>query len=293
VRIFVDQLDERAPASGENLAGQALRQPGGTVITTDFAVGAPCWVDLGVHNRPAVREFYGGVLDWTFRPFGAGDEKHGFFESHGKTAAALGPLDQGARPAWTVYFHTPDVDATAAKVRESGGTVRLEPFDVEDHCRMAQFTDPQGGRFAAWQPGKTAGLETVDEPGSLMWVELYTTDASAAKAFYSGLYGWEYSETVVPGQPDSTYTMIIPSGGPQERMHGGLMEVPPGALAVTGGNPFWHPVFRVADCDTAVAKVTEYGGNVVMGPEDAEGVGRMAACLDPSGADFVLLAPQH
>lgn len=263
------------------------------MITTDFAVGAPCWVDLGVHNRAAVRDFYCAVLGWTFHPMGADDEKHGFFESDGKKAAALGPLDRSARPAWMVYFRTSDADAAAEQVRAAGGTVRLEPFDIEDHCRMAQFTDPQGGQFAAWQPLRTPGLETVDEPGSLMWVELYTTDAAGAKAFYGGLFGWEYTDTPVPGRPETTYTMITPGGAaPQERMHGGLMQVPRSALAVTGGNSSWRPVFRAADCDAAAALVREHGGNVVSGPENAEGVGRMASCLDPSGADFVLLTPQ-
>lgn len=28
-----------------------------------------------------------------------------------------------------------------------------------------------------------------------------------------------------------------------------------------------------------------------MGPEDVEGVGRLAVCLDPSKADFVALTP--
>jgi predicted enzyme related to lactoylglutathione lyase len=28
-----------------------------------------------------------------------------------------------------------------------------------------------------------------------------------------------------------------------------------------------------------------------MGPEDAEGVGRLAVCLDPANADFVVLTP--
>ncbi|MFD9355146.1 VOC family protein [Streptomyces sp. NPDC060031] len=57
------------------------------------------------------------------------------------------------------------------------------------------------------------------------------------------------------------------------------------------GRPYWHPVFGVADCDAAVARVTENGGSVQMGPADAEGVGRLAFCLDPSNADFVVLAP--
>lgn len=74
-------------------------------------------------------------------------------------------------------------------------------------------------------------------------------------------------------------------------MHGGLMELPAEHLTLTGGRPYWHPVFAVADWDAAVAEGTGNGGSVQRGPQDAEGVGRLAVCLDPSNADFVLLTP--
>ncbi|HEV7629211.1 MAG TPA: VOC family protein [Streptomyces sp.] len=261
------------------------------MITTDFAVGSPCWLDLAVPDSEAAKAFYGGVFGWTFQPFGADEEEFGFFQSDGKTVAALGSLEEGARSAWMIYFSTPDVDAAAAKVRSAGGTVRVDPFDIDDNGRMAQFTDPQGGQFAAWQPGKMPGLERVDEPGSLMWVELYTTNSSAAQEFYGGLLDWAFSDMPLPGDAQGTYTIIGPSGAPQERMHGGLMQVSTELLGPTGGHPYWHPVFHTTDCDATVAKVTEFGGSLAMGPEDAEGVGRMAVCLDPFGADFVVLKP--
>jgi predicted enzyme related to lactoylglutathione lyase len=76
-------------------------------------------------------------------------------------------------------------------------------------------------------------------------------------------------------------------------MHGGLMQLRKEDLTLTGGRPYWHPVFAVDDCDAAVAKVNESGGSVQMGPEDVQGVGRLAVCLDPANADFVVLAPSE
>lgn len=260
------------------------------MITTDFAVGAPCWIDLGVQDSTAAKKFYGGVLGWDFQPWDASDERYGTFQIDGKTVAALGPLDEGAESSWMIYFRTSDLEETARKIRDTGGEVRVEPFSVDGHGRMAQFTDPQGAQFAAWEPAGTPGLGVVDQPGSLMWIELYTTDASAAKEFYEGLYGWGYTDMPMPGD-EGTYTLITPAGQPEERMHGGLMEAPAEALAPAGGKPYWHPVFHTTDCDATIAKVNELGGKVVMGPEDAEGVGRLAVCVDPFGADFVVLKP--
>ncbi|MGW0707336.1 VOC family protein [Streptomyces sp. NPDC002643] len=261
------------------------------MITTDNAPGSPCWVDLGSPDVGAAAAFYGDVLGWEYESMGGeGDEMEGgMFKKDGKTVAGLGKLtEEGARSAWMIYYAVTDANATTEAVRSAGGTVRVEPRDLEDWGRMAQFNDPLGGQFAVWQPGKDTGFEIADKPGSLTWTELYTTDVSAAKEFYGGIFGWQYSEMELPGG-GGAYTLITPEGKPEERMQGGLMELPKENLALAHGQPYWHPVFEVADCDAAVAKVTANGGSVQMGPEDAEGVGRLAVCVDPFNADFVVL----
>lgn len=261
------------------------------MITTDFVKGSPCWLDLGAPDVSAAADFYGTVFGWEFESAGPETGGYGVFRQEGRIVAAVGPLtEEGARSAWMIYYSTPDADAVAQAVERAGGTVRVAPMDADGEGRMAQFTDPQGGQFAVWQPGRSAGLETVDAPGSLSWVELYTTDSSAAKEFYGSLFGWETEDVPAPGG-GGVYSLISPETGGQERMHGGIMQLAPEHLALTGGRSYWHPVFGTADCDAAVARVTANGGTVQMGPEDAEGVGRLAVCVDPAGADFVLLAP--
>lgn len=262
------------------------------MITTDFAPGSPCWLDLGAPDVRAAAAFYGAVLGWDYESMGEGEDMEGgMFRKDGKTVAGLGKLtEEGARSAWMIYYSVTDADATTRAVESAGGTVRVAPRDLDEWGRMAQYTDPLGAQFAVWQPGTNKGADLVDEAGSLSWTELYTSDASAAKEFYGGVFGWQFSDMELPGG-GGTYALITPAGQPQERMHGGLMELPAQNLALNGGRPYWHPVFNVPDCDAAVAKVTENGGSVQMGPDDAEGVGRLAVCLDPSNADFVVLTP--
>jgi predicted enzyme related to lactoylglutathione lyase len=205
----------------------------------------------------------------------------------------VGPLtEQDARSAWMIYFNSPDIEATTRQVEDSGGTVRVAPMDVPGQARMAQFTDPQGGEFAAWQPSPNKGLESVDEPGSLTWTELYTPDADAAKAFYGRLFDWRTDDTELPGGA-GTYAIISPTSGGEDRMQGGMMQVGPDVLSVAGGHAYWHPVFGTTDCDATAAAVTTNGGGVHMGPQDVEGVGRLAVCVDPFGADFVALQPER
>ncbi|GGZ89074.1 VOC family protein [Streptomyces bluensis] len=262
------------------------------MITTDFVPGSPCWLDLGAPDVRAAAAFYSAVFGWDYASMGEGEDMEGgVFRKDGKVVAGLGKLtEEGARPAWMIYYSVTDVDATTQAVERAGGTVRVTPTDLGDWGRMAQYSDPLHGQFAVWQPGTDKGVELVDRPGSLCWTELYTTDAAAAKEFYGGVLGWQFSDMQLPGG-GGTYSLIAPAGLPPERMHGGLMELPKEHLALAHGRPYWHPVFAVTDCDAAVAKVTGNGGSVQMGPEDAEGVGRLAVCLDPANADFVVLTP--
>jgi uncharacterized protein len=263
------------------------------MITTDYVPGSPCWLDLGAPDVKASAEFYAAVLGWDFQAYGPDSSGYGVFQVDGKTVAAVGQLtEEGARSAWMIYFDTRDADATAEAVLRAGGIVRVAPLDANGEGRMAQFTDPQGAQFAVWQPGKTQGFELADAPGSLCWTELYTTDAAGAKQFYGTVFGWETQDMDLPGG-GGTYSLITPAGTGPERMHGGMMRLPAEHLALTGGRPYWHPVFAVTDCDAAVAQVTAKGGTIQMGPEDAEGVGRLAVCVDPAGADFVVLKPSE
>ncbi|MFC9286923.1 VOC family protein [Streptomyces sp. NPDC057052] len=262
------------------------------MITTDLAPGSPCWLDLGAPDVRAAAAFYGAVLGWDFASMGeGGDMEGGMFRKDGKTVAGLGKLsEEGARPAWMIYYTVTDADATTRAVEDAGGTVRVPPRDLGEWGRMAQYTDPAGGQFAAWQPGRRTGFELADEPGSLSWTELYTSDAAAARQFYGAVLGWEFSDMEMPGG-GGTYTLVTPAGLPEDRMQGGLMQVREEDLSPANGRAYWHPVFAVADCDAAVDAVTGNGGSVRTGPVDAEGVGRLAVCLDPSGADFVVLTP--
>ncbi|MEU6982254.1 VOC family protein [Streptomyces sp. NPDC046324] len=263
------------------------------MITTDFVPGSPCWLDLGAPDVPAAAAFYSAVFGWEYESMDVGEDMEGgMFRKDGKIVGGLGRLtEEGARSAWMIYYSVADADDTRQAVERAGGTVRVAPMDLEEWGRMAQFSDPYGGQFAVWQPGTNKGVELVDEPGSLSWTELYTTDAAAAKEFYGGVFGWQYSDMEMPGG-GGTYTLITPAGLPEERMQGGLMGMPAKDLVLTNGRPYWHPVFAVTDCDATVAKIVENGGNVQMGPDDAEGVGRLAVCVDPSNADFVVLAPE-
>lgn len=258
------------------------------MLTNDYVPGAPNWVDLGSRDVEAAASFYGALFGWRFRSAGPEAGGYGMFEAEGRTVAALGPLqDPGAHPAWTVYFHTADADATTKAVEQAGGSVRFQAMPVGDQGRLAGYTDPGGAEFAVWEPGTTAGLDKVGAH-ALCWTELYTTDAARAKEFYGSVFAWDYDEEPLPGDAGS-YVIASRAGGGQEGSHGGIMQL--GKDMLPEGTSYWQPYFSVDDVDATVAKAVGGGGAVLMPGTDMEGVGRLALLRDPEGAFFALLHP--
>ncbi|GAA2007317.1 VOC family protein [Nocardiopsis rhodophaea] len=262
------------------------------MITTDFIPGSPCWIKLSTPDVDPTVAFYRGVIGWDAVSAGPDTAGYVLFQKDGKSVGGVDPLmAEDARSVWTVYFTCSDADATARTAEGLGGTVHMKPMDVLDLGRAAEISDPQGGRFGVWQAGSFPGFEVADAAGSVCWTELYTPDAQRAMEFYADLFGWGFQDMDTPGDSTQTYTLLTPAGAGDERMHGGLMQTDTAAIPGAEGRAYWHPVLAVADCDAAVAQVRAGGGQVFMGPEDAEGVGRLSVAHDPFGAEFVLLTP--
>ena len=256
------------------------------MLSTNFVPGAPNWVDLGTPDVDAAAAFYAAVFGWEFQSAGPDAGGYGLFRLDGKTVAAAGPLmGEGALPSWTIYFATQDANATADAVKRAGGVVRADPFDVFTQGRMAQFTDPGGALFAVWQPGETKGLDAVNDPGTLCWTELHTTDPAGAMPFYQAVFGWVTQDMPMG---EFTYTVIRPAGGDENSSQGGIMPLSPD-MAAAGVTPSWRVYFEVADCDAAVATATRQGGSVAVPAMDIPGVGRFAILTDPAGAAFAVI----
>jgi predicted enzyme related to lactoylglutathione lyase len=206
------------------------------------------------------------------------------FQLDGKDVAAMYQQDieqqsQGIPPHWLSYVSVDNVDETAKKVKSLGGQVLTEPFNVFEAGRMVPVQDPQGAAFALWQPGQHIGARLVNQPGTLCWNELATTNAEKARGFYTELLGW-YAEVVEMGS--GPYTLFMNG----DRQNGGMMQI-----TEAWGNmpPHWMAYFAVEDCDHSVQKVTELGGKVLMGPMEAGDVGRFATVQDPQGAVFSII----
>jgi predicted enzyme related to lactoylglutathione lyase len=113
--------------------------------------------------------------------------------------------------------------------------------------------------------------------GTPNWVDLQTTDQSAAKQFYSSLLGWSYDDNPMPGG-DAVYAMATVNG----ETVAAIAPMPPGAPE--GRPPMWNTYIAVDDVDAAVDKVSDAGGQVLMPAFDIGDAGRMTFVADPTGA---------
>jgi hypothetical protein len=252
---------------------------------TKYTAGTFSWADLNAPDQAAAKSFYEGLFGWQpdDRPVGEG-VVYSMERIGGKSAAAISPQmeDQrklGLPPIWNSYVTVDSADQTAAKAGELGADVHAPPFDVMDAGRMAVIQDPQGAFFMIWEPKTNIGAEIVNVPGALCWNELYTPDLDAAKSFYGGLFGWEWSE--FENSPDP-YFVIMNQG----RANGGIR-----GLAEPDMPPNWLVYFAAEDIDASTAKLIELGGQVAMGPIDI-GIAKVAVVQDPQGGTFALYAGQ-
>jgi predicted enzyme related to lactoylglutathione lyase len=132
------------------------------------------WSTLNTRDPDGAQRFYGAVFGWEFDAGGfgpsimirrpgyadylesidpgvkarhaAGGAPPGFTDA----IAWLDPIDGDTNPGWSVTFTVEDADASAARVKELGGTVLAEPFDVPWQ-RLTVIRDPQGAHLTLSQ----------------------------------------------------------------------------------------------------------------------------------------------
>lgn len=250
---------------------------------TEYAPGAPSWVDLGSPDLEASARFYSELLGWKAEEPGPVEETGGYtmFTLRGKNVAGLGPLQEGQHPAWGTYISVADADTTAKAAKDAGATVMVEPMDVMEAGRMAVFVDPTGAVISIWQPDQHIGAQLANEPGAFCWSELDTRDPEKSKAFYTTLFGWGTDTMPMPDGQEYTIWTIDGEGV------GGMLPMP--AMVPDEVPNFWLVSFAVDDCDASVIKLESLGGAVLVPAVDMEGVGRFAIAADVHGATFSVI----
>jgi predicted enzyme related to lactoylglutathione lyase len=236
------------------------------------------WHELHTTDRTKAMAFYAQLFGWETKevPMGPG-EPYGLAFLGGKDQAGITKSMAPANvpPHWLPYMHVDNVDQAAAKVKELGGKVLMQPMDIPNVGRFAAVMDPQGAAFAVYTSSKAYPEEAERPPvGAFCWEELMTSDPVAAAKFYSSLFGYTVEEKDMG--PMGTYR-IMKRG---DRQTAGIMKTPPNVPAP----PHWLTYVHVTDVDKSARNAREIGAKVMMEPTDIPQIGRFSVIQDPTGA---------
>jgi predicted enzyme related to lactoylglutathione lyase len=246
------------------------------------------WYELMTKDVAGAKAFYPKITGWTIEDW-SGPMDYSMFAANGKPFAGLMTLPDeaakmGAPSHWLGYVAVDDVDAFHAKAESLGARAYVPPTDIPGVGRFSVIADPQGATIALFKGTSDMPVgDDASKPGEISWHELITSDAGAAWAFYSALFGWEKTDAMDMGG-GWMYQMYRAAGS--SKTLGGMMTAPKDFQAP----PHWMYYTHVPDMHEALAAVKANGGQLLNGPEEVPGNDLVAQCMDPQGAAFALHA---
>jgi hypothetical protein len=114
------------------------------------APGALSWNELASVDLNASADFYRELFDWDVSPMEDMPMPYMLIKTAaGNTNGGIRPSQESEPSYWLVYFGSDDIDASAAKVTDSGGNALVPPMDI-GIGKIGVFQDPQGAVFALW-----------------------------------------------------------------------------------------------------------------------------------------------
>ena len=251
-----------------------------------YAPGTFCWMELATPDVGASKSFYSQLLGWNWTDAPMSETMvYTMLQKNDRFVGGLfqiqqDMLAQGVNPHWVCNISTDDVEAVTARVREAGGNVISEPFDVFDAGRASVVADPTGATFGIWQKVEHIGARLIQEPGSLGWNELYTTDTEAANALYAGVFGWDRATHQVGPEAEDYHEFTL------GEMHvAGMIQIKPSWGEVPSN---WGSYFCVEDIEASFQKAHDLGAQVVV-PLMKEADLRFCYLHDPQGVYFGLM----
>lgn len=243
------------------------------------------WHHLMTRDVPGARDFYSNLAGWTTTAWPL-DSSYTICQNGDAPVASITPMPADApvdaRPNWTLYIGTRDVDGTIEAAIRAGGSLVKPAENLAGAGRYAVLKDPQGAVFAIIDPEKVRpDPGNSPPPGYFSWYELATTDHEAAFAFYHALFGWEALQRVDMGAA-GVYLIFGRNGEQRGGMYIQSPEIP--------APPNWTPYVTVPSVDNAFRQAIAMGATQLFAPMDVPGGSRVAGFLDPAGAAFCVHA---
>jgi predicted enzyme related to lactoylglutathione lyase len=239
--------------------------------------GDVSYITLGLPDLARGRAFYGAVLGWEFSP---GSSEHGAQVDDIVPMIGLWDGEQpvGGRVHGAVLgFRVDDIAAAVAAVRAHGGTAG-DPHP-EPYALAAEGQDDQGIPFylhqmpsAAVDSARADGqFHNGDVEGDVSYLTMVVPELGAARAFYSGVFGWTFNIGRAGG---AQVTGVAPQIGMTTQPEAG--PATPGVILC----------YRVNDIAAAVTRVRGAGGQARETAQRPYGLESL--CTDDQDTPFYL-----
>jgi predicted enzyme related to lactoylglutathione lyase len=121
-------------------------------------------------------------------------------------------------------------------------------------------------------------VSQAEQDKRIDYIEFAIDDIAAAKTFYAGVFGWEFTDY------GPAYTSFFDG-----RLAGGFSTTPDASSGITGGGPL--VVLYAADLAACEAAVKAHGGRIVKEPFEFPG-GKRFHFADPSGHELAVWSEQ-
>ena len=244
------------------------------------------WYDVMTSEPKAATSFYSDVIGWDAQEYPTENGAYTVFRKGPVMVAGLMAIPEamratGAKPCWSGYIATNDVDGDTVWVKEAGGAIRRGPEDIPGIGRFAVASDPGGAVFLLFKPNRQDGANVAPmTPGHIGWHELHAGNLDREFAFYSRLFGWTRDRAIDMGAM-GTYQTFATGGAPCGGMMNGCAQIP---------GAHWNYYFAVDSVTAAAACATKRGGQVTQGPHEVPGGAWIVQARDPQGAAFAMVS---
>ena len=222
-------------------------------------VGGVLSADIAVPEHERELRFYSQILTTGSAPLWRDD----LMNQRGTPVIGLGkriPEYEALPLQWVPHIQVLEVGTSVERALELGGSELMHARSEDGQSEWAVLVDPMGAAFGlvpVVDDASGAG-DPSESVGSIRWLTLVASGASAACEFYGQVVGWEAVSSDVDGgfelrRPDGVAAAeICPAGGDHE-----------------GIPPVWILSLPVDDLEESLRLVRECGGEIIQGSTDA------------------------
>jgi len=119
------------------------------------------WNELITGDVEKAKAFFAETVGWSYdgMPMGPEGGTYWLAMQNGKPIAGIMSLEvlpDGVPPHWMSYLEIDDVDARLKKLKDAGGTIIKEAFEVPNVGRIAIIADPTGAVMGWITPAENA-----------------------------------------------------------------------------------------------------------------------------------------